>query len=568
MNKKWIIKSQEDSDLVEQMSKKLNVSKPISDILISRNIIDWTMAKAFFRPDLNDLHDPFLMKDMKKATDRICKAIEEKEKICFYGDYDVDGVTSVAMCYIFFSNLYKNITYYIPDRHTEGYGLSQKGIDRVFEDNVKLIITLDCGINALDKIRYGNEKGIDFIVCDHHQVEKTLPSAHAILNPKRQDCTYPFDGLSGCGVGFKLLAAFSKRQNISQEKVFALLDLVALSIACDIVPVDNENRILLKYGLDLINKKQRLGIRYLISVVRSRNTLSTSDLVFKLGPRINASGRIGKATDSVNLLIANSHFQAKEYARKIDETNKLRRKLDASTTQEALAMIAKKKIKYPRTNVLFHPKWNKGVIGIVASRCIERYYCPTVILTKSGENAIGSARSIENFDIYEAIKKCENLLIQFGGHSAAAGLSMELKNISAFQKYFEKVVAEQILNSEPMPKLYIDAVVELNVISSNFYSVIAQMAPFGPCNIKPRFLTRRVYSHSVNIIKNKYLTFKVSQENTSITLNAMGFELSKSHCDLLISNKLIDICYTIEKNNLPRQTSLCLLIRDIKPAFV
>ncbi len=563
MNRQWILKPEPDISLITRLAEEINVSKPIANILLSRNIKTLQEAKAFFRPDLQQLHDPMLMKDMDKAVERLIKAIEKQEKIMLYGDYDVDGTTSVAMCFSFFRDFYPHVIYYIPDRYAEGYGVSQKGIDYALQQGIELIITLDCGIKAVDKIQYAQTRQIDCIVCDHHKPGAALPPAYAVLDPKRKDCHYPFGELSGCGVGFKLLQAFCRKQRIAKEQLFKLLDFLAISIACDIVPINGENRILSKYGLDIINDKPRTGIEHLKQAAGFTKKLTTANLVFGFGPRINAAGRIDHARNAVELLIAGKKQDAQKRADELNKKNQERKDYESLTTQQALEIIKGNGLESQKTTVLFKPNWHKGVVGIVASRCIEKYYRPTIILTESKGKATGSARSVDGFDIYEAISACEDLIEQYGGHRYAAGLTMDIANIPAFQQRFEQVVSSTITTEQLIPKIYIDTVTPLCCINERFYNILRQMAPFGPANMQPVFLSKNVVVSNAKILKDKHLKFSVSQLGSNTTLSAIAFGLV-GHYNLLVSGKSLNLCYTIEENNFMDKTSLQLVIKDIR----
>ncbi|HEY8399612.1 MAG TPA: single-stranded-DNA-specific exonuclease RecJ, partial [Cytophagaceae bacterium] len=445
MNKRWDFKAIPDDESIKQLSEAINVNPSLATILIQRNIKTFDEAKSFFRPSLAELHDPFLMEDMVVAVSRIEKAIQRREKILIYGDYDVDGTTAVSLVYSFLKNVYPAIEYYIPDRYKEGYGISYKGIDYASKNHFSLIISLDCGIKSTEHIKYAKERSIDFIICDHHTPGQELPEAVAVLDPKRKDCNYPYKELSGCGVGFKLMEAFARKNNIPSSELLPFLDLVAISICSDIVPITGENRILTYYGLQQINKNPRPGVKALIGVSGLKKELDVTNVVFGLGPRINAAGRIAHANAAVQLLTCENTEEAEQWAKNIDDKNLTRKDFDSSITEEAIQMIEQDELLLQaRSTVLFKKDWHKGVIGIVASRCIEKYYRPTVILTESNNYATGSARSVDGFDLYEAISRCSDLLEQFGGHMYAAGLTLKKENIPAFAEKFESVVRELI----------------------------------------------------------------------------------------------------------------------------
>lgn len=489
--KKWIIEPEPDLKNVDKLSQAININPILSKILVNRGITSFEKAKSFFRPSIEDCHDPFLMKDMADATNRLTKAIDREESILVYGDYDVDGSTSVAMMYSFLKTYCKNIFYYIPDRYLEGYGISNKGIDYAKANNCSLIISLDCGIKALDQVDYANSNNIDFIICDHHNPGETLPKAVAVLDPKRQDCPYPFKELSGCGVGFKLIQAFCIQKKIPEHHAFELLDLVAISIAADIVNVTGENRTLAFYGLEKINFNPRPGIKALIQTSGLKDKITISNLVFQLGPRINAAGRIDHAHLAVRLLTAIHEDEALIIAENVSNKNTTRKDFDQNITSEALSIIEENtNMLSAKSTVLFNKNWHKGVIGIVASRCIEHHYRPTIIMTESNGKATGSARSVDGFDLYSAIESCKEYLEQFGGHKHAAGLTLSIDQIPSFTAAFEAVV-KNITEEQLIPKVNIDSYIEVDQITDKFYSILSQMDPFGPgiCNL---FLLQKI----------------------------------------------------------------------------
>ena len=491
MVKKWVYKELPADETVHTLSQQINVNQVIASILVQRSVLDYQQAKDFFRPSLDQLHDPFLMKDMDKAVDRLLLAIEKKEQILIYGDYDVDGTTAVALCYGFLKQHYKNLDYYIPDRYQEGYGLSQRAIDLAHQQEVSLVVTLDCGIKATELIAQAKARGIDFIICDHHRPGSVLPPAVAVLDPKREDCTYPFDELSGCGVGFKFMQGFCEKFSIPVASLYEYLDLVAVSIASDMVPITDENRVLTHFGLRKLNHSPRPGLKSLRNLAGSRSAMTVSDVVFGLAPRINAAGRIGHAKDAVKLLLSEDQNEAEHWAGQVNEKNITRRNVDANITEEALAMIEQRDPEQTaKSTVLYKEDWHKGVIGIVASRCLEKYYRPTIILTESKHKATGSARSVAGFDIYQAITECSDLLDQYGGHKYAAGLTLPLDKVTDFQERFEEVVSKSITEELLTPVIEVDQTISLNQLDDKLYKLLKQMAPFGPENRQPVFVTR------------------------------------------------------------------------------
>ncbi|MFN6945986.1 MAG: single-stranded-DNA-specific exonuclease RecJ, partial [Cytophagaceae bacterium] len=508
MDKRWLIKKAPLTEEIEKLSSAINTNSFLSGLLLQRGIADYSSAKNFFRPQLEQLHDPFLMKDMDLAVSRIIQAMDSEEKIMVYGDYDVDGTTSVSMFYDFLRKIYPNCCYYIPDRYKEGYGISYKGIDVASEDGCGLIISLDCGIKSLEHIEYAKERNVDFIICDHHQPGETLPEASAVLDPKRQDCSYPYKELSGCGVGFKFLQALCIAKKIDTTLLFNYLDLVAVSIASDIVPITGENRVMAFYGLKVLNESPRTGLKALINIAGlCDRTIEITNVVFGLGPRINAAGRIAHAKAAVELLLCEDEEEALRFAKEIDQNNTLRKDFDSSITDEALSLIESDEfLLQAKSTVLYKEDWHKGVIGIVASRCIEKYHRPTIIMTRSGDYFAGSARSVTGFDVYEAIEKCSDLLIQFGGHKFAAGLTIKPNNLEAFQKRFEEVVAEVITPEQLIPHIEVDLEIDLSVINTKFHDILDQMKPFGPGNMQPVFVSRNVSdSGRARLLKDQHI---------------------------------------------------------------
>jgi single-stranded-DNA-specific exonuclease len=563
LTKDWKIKPLPPQEKRDALSKAIHVNPYLSTLLLQRGIETFEEAKAFFRPDLTQLHDPFLMLGMKNAVARINTAIQEGEKVLIYGDYDVDGTTSVSLLYTFLSEYISAMEFYIPDRHSEGYGISYKGIDYAIEHHFSLIIALDCGIKSVEHVAYAKKNKVDFIICDHHNPGKEIPPAIACLDPKQPHCAYPYKELSGCGVGFKLLQAFCRHHDLSEEKLFHYLDLVAISIASDIVPITGENRILTFYGLQKINERKRSGIKALIEVSGFKKDLTVTNLVFGLGPRINAAGRIKHAKASVELLISATDDIALEHAKEINEKNLLRRELDGSTLTEAIALIEEdEQLISAKSTVLFKSDWHKGVIGIVASKCIERYYRPTIILTESNNKATGSARTVEGFDLYEAICECSDLLEQFGGHTHAAGLTLKIENIPAFVRRFEEVVSKRILPEQLIPSLHIDVELPLDVLSEKFYNILNQMAPFGPGNMSPLFRTNGVQPLKIRLLKDEHVKFCVKQEN-GLELEAIGFGMAE-YFPLVQSGSPLDICYSLDMNEFNGERRLQLMLKDLK----
>lgn len=581
MEKRWVIKKQGDSEKMEALMKLLKIDQSLANLLVQRGITNYDDAKEFFRPQLNKLHDPFLMKDMDVAIERIEKAIENNEKILVYGDYDVDGTTAVSLVYTYLKSLYPNVDFYIPDRYSEGYGISYKGIDFAHENKISLIIALDCGIKATEKIKYANEKSVDFIICDHHRPGDQLPEAYAVLDPKRKDCQYPYKELSGCGVGFKLIQAYQQKKKKNFDELEKYLDLVVVSIAADIVPVTGENRILAYYGLKLINHDPRPGLEaiFKFSGIKRRPTgprggfsftkeLTISDMVFLVGPRINAAGRLESAKNSVELLIAGSLEEASKLAEQINEINTERRSLDAQITQEALDNISTDEFMLKsKATIVYNPNWHKGVIGIVASRLTEIYYRPTIVLTKSNGLITGSARSVKDYDIYDAIDSCSYLLEHFGGHKYAAGLSLKQENLEKFKECFENVVNSTIEDSMLIPEIEIDADLNLNEIHSKFYRVLKQFAPFGPGNMAPVFRARELIDtgHGRIVGQNHLKLNVIHQRISSLPFPAIAFQQAYFH-EEMTKGEPFNICYHLEENEWNGIVSLQLNIKDLKPS--
>lgn len=564
MQKRWVLKPKGDAAIVNQLSKDLNINKVLANLLVQRGVNSYEDAKKFFRPVLNDLHDPFLMRDMDKAVVRLSEAIENKERILIFGDYDVDGTTAVALVYSQLQNFTGNIDFYIPDRYKEGYGISKEGIDYARETGCSLIIALDCGIKSVEKVAYANSFGIDFIICDHHTPGSSLPEATAVLDPKRSDCSYPYKELSGCGIGFKLLQALYQSRNISIEELIPSLDLVVVSIASDIVPITGENRVLAFYGLQQLNAYPRQGFKALLDLNRITKELTISDIVFIIGPRINAAGRISSGREAVELLISENPDEASVQSININDNNIERRNLDLNITDQALSIIdGDVTLQTRKTTVLFNKEWHKGVIGIVASRLTEKYYRPTVVLTESNGMATGSARSVKNFDLYSAIENCSDLLVQFGGHMYAAGLTLKVENVPAFQQKFEEVVSAMIDEQMLQQEIEIDQEINLDQITPSFYNVLRQFAPFGPGNMMPVFKSQNVFdSGYAKIVGNNHLKMYVAQEDTP-AFGAIAF----GHGEQLLNlnkKQRFDTCYAIEENVFNDKKTLQLNIKDLK----
>ncbi|WP_439556822.1 single-stranded-DNA-specific exonuclease RecJ [Dyadobacter sp.] len=567
IDKRWIHHPEftsEQQQTVAELAAALNLNPSLASLLVRRGILDFEQSRNFFRPELAHIHDPFLMKDMDMAVNRLIEAIDRGEKILVYGDYDVDGTTSVALFYGFLKRFYSNLDYYIPDRYEEGYGVSWQSINWASEHGFSLIVTLDCGVKSVDKVEAAAEQGIDFIICDHHRPGAELPKAVAVLDPKREDCEYPYKELTGCGVGFKLLQAFCIRQHIDIESLFEYLDLLVVSIAADIVPITGENRVLAFYGLKRLNASPRTGIKALIQVSGMSGHLDITNVVFGLSPRINAAGRIKHAKEAVRLLLSEQDEEAMEFAMEINKHNTERRTFDSSITEQALYMIENDDwFSTAKSTVLYKEDWHKGVIGIVASRCIEKYHRPTIILTHSHGKAAGSARSVPGFDVYEAIEECADLLEQYGGHTFAAGLTLPLQNLEAFRSRFNEIVSSRILPDQMVPMINIDTLLHLEAISPKFYNILRQMGPFGPGNMTPVFESRLVtLAGRPSIMKEKHIKFDVKQGNSQV-YTAVGFGLAQFYPDL-VSGKPFSICYSLEENNFRDKKTLQLSLKDIK----
>lgn len=564
MQKRWAVREMPDNDSVKKLAAELNIDPVLSALLLHRGITTFDEARYFFRPDIRHLHDPFLMAGMEKAIARIEQAIIANEKVMIYGDYDVDGTTAVSVVYSFFKSYIRNIEYYIPNRYTEGYGISTQGIDYAAANGVTLIVALDCGIKSVDKVAYANELGIDFIICDHHLPGEQLPDAVAILDPKQLHCEYPYKELSGCGIGFKLIQAFAEKNNIPFEQVSRYLDLVAISVACDIVHITGENRVLAHYGLQKINSNPCTGVKALMDVAGKKERLTISDIVFFLGPRINAAGRIDDAKHAVELLIASNFEAAQEKGLLINTQNLERKGHDLSITDEALSIIKSDEILVNRkSTVVFNEKWHKGVIGIVASRLTEKYYRPTVVLTHSNGHIAGSARSVLGFDLYEALSGCSDLLIQYGGHKYAAGLTMHPENVDAFMDRFEEVVSQTITPDQLIQEIRIDAEIKLDQIDSKFFRILSQYGPFGPENMTPVFLSRNVkLCGQPAIVGVDHLKMNVMQGG-SAAFDCIAFSQA-AWLPQLKNNISFDICYCIEEHVWRDKRSIQLNIKGIR----
>lgn len=583
LEKRWVVKSQGEATTVAKLSTELGISPVLANLLVQRGIDTLEKASRFFKPRLEELHDPFLMKDMERAVERIERAVKNREKIMVYGDYDVDGTTAVALVYTFLRRLgHDNLRFYIPDRYNEGYGVSIKSIDYAASKGVDLVITLDCGIKASEKVAYAKEKGIDYIICDHHLPADHLPEAVAVLDPKRHDCEYPFKELSGCGVGFKLVQAYALRNNIPFSEVEQLLDLVVVSIASDIVPLTDENRILAHFGLKRLNENPSKGLLSIIKICGlEKHTITIDDIVFKIGPRINAAGRMRVDEEdenaapsgghaAVNLLIERNEKVAENFGSMIDTFNQDRKSIDRSVTIEAHELIeSNPELKSRKSTVIYNPKWMKGIVGIVASRLIETYYRPTVVMTMSNGFATGSARSVPGFDLYQAVESCADLLENFGGHMYAAGLTMKPENVEEFTRRFNDYVEEHIDPQMLVPQVEIDSELQLGEITTEFRRKLNEFQPFGPGNPSPVFITRGISSVSARLVgaENEHLRMDLMQHqrrhNKLHTLPAIAFQ-QPTHFEWVRSGRPVDVCYTIVENHYRGTVSTQLRVKDIK----
>ena len=571
MTNKWNYQppTAEEKEQRDILAAELELDPVISLFLVRRGLKTVAEVKKFFKPSLNDLEDPFLMPDMDKAVKRLNRALGEKEKILIYGDYDVDGTTAVSLVYKYLRSYTSNLDYYIPDRYDEGYGISTKGIDYAAERGVTLIISLDCGIKAIDKIEYAKEKGIDFIICDHHLADDVLPDAVAVLDAKREDSHYPYEHLSGCGVGFKFMQAFAADNGFPFSELEKLLELTAVSIASDIVPITGENRILTYYGLKQINSNPSLGLKGIIDVCGlSGKEITISDIVFKIGPRINASGRMMNGREAVELLLAKDSAVARQKSENINQYNEERRELDKKITDEANAIISS--IQSNEDNkaiIVYNPDWHKGVIGIVASRLTEKYNRPAVVLTKSSGLIAGSARSVSHFDIYKAVESCRDLLVNFGGHTYAAGLSLKEENLQRFEERFLQIAAQEIVPEQLVPQIDIDAILDLKQINAKFMSDLKKMSPFGPDNHKPVFCTYGVQDYGTSKLvgrEQEHIKLEIiDSKSASSPMHGIAFGMSRFNAHIK-QMKPFDICYTIEENTYNGNTTLQLMVKDIR----
>ncbi len=570
MAKRWTYQDAPSPDLIKALSQSLGVEEALATLLVQRGVQTFEEAETFFRPDLAQLHDPFLMAGMREAVERLEKSIHQQEKVLIYGDYDVDGTTAVAMLYRFLQPYLPNLHFYIPDRHQEGYGISHQAVQWAQSENFKLIIALDCGIKAVAQVNAAKMAGIDVIICDHHLPSDTLPSAHAILNPKQTHCHYPFKELSGCGIGFKFLQGFCQKKKIDLKLLYAHLDLVVVSIAADMVPMVGENRTLAYFGLKKINHSPRPGLKALIdtSGLRQTASLDIRNLVFVISPRINAVGRLQHAHQAVSLLAANDSSSAEQFATDLNQINRQRKDLDHHCTEEALEMIAQQEQEdgKHKSTVLYAPHWHKGILGIVAARCIEHYYRPTVILSQDGidkEQAVGSARSIQNFDLYQAIQDCGDLLTRYGGHRYAAGISLPVKNIPAFRARLEEIAQQRISSTQMIPTQEVDLKIHLDQLDDKFYRILRQFAPFGPHNMRPVFVSEQLIWEDVRVLKEKHLKLRVQQREGQARFPVIAFGMADQYSALLQS-KSLDLCYCIEENHYQGKKTLQLIAKDFK----
>ncbi len=568
MEKRWVVKEKGDIAVVKQLAVSLGVSESLANLMVQRNITSREEAKAFFTPSLDYLHDPFLMKDMNIAVDRISTAIKKNERILVYGDYDVDGTTAVALMYSFLKDQYSNVEYYIPDRYKEGYGVSFQGLDYAYQQNCKVVITLDCGIKAVEKVKYARTKGLDVIICDHHYPGDEIPKAVAVLDPKQPSCNYPYKELSGCGVGFKLIQAYSRVHGIPFSNIYNYLDLVAVSIASDIVPLTGENRVLAYFGLKQLNESPRMGLKEIIRESEVSRALTIEDVVFKIGPRINAAGRMETGSKAVDLLVSCDSRLATGISKEINNFNIERRSVDRIITAEAMRMISEdQRTVNSRTTVLYNPTWKKGVIGIVASRLIETYYRPTVILTESNGFATGSARSVQGYDLYQAIEACSDLLESFGGHMFAAGLTLKKENIRPFMDRFEQFVHSTITEEQLTPRVFIDTDLLFSEVNEDFFKVMSQFQPFGPENMSPLFVSRNVFDTGSGRMvgsSGEHLKLDLCQESSGQkSFSAIAFGQA-NHFEYIRGGNSFDICYSLEMNEFRGNKNLQLNIKDIK----
>ena len=580
IEKRWVIKPQGDKEMVESLAFSMGIPNELANLLVQRGITTSNEATRFFNPKLSDLHDPFLMKDMDKAVERVDEAVRNGEKIMVYGDYDVDGTTAVALVYTFLRQIgHNNLTFYIPDRYTEGYGVSVRSIDIAAKQGVTLVIALDCGIKAVEKVEYAKQKGIDFIICDHHLPGDEIPAAVAVLDPKVDECHYPFDELSGCGVGFKLVQGYAQKKNIDFRKVERLLDLVVVSTAADIVPLTGENRVLAYYGLKMLNENPRKGLKSIIKICGlDKHQITIDDIVFKIGPRINAAGRMAVDHNdensapsgghaAVNLLIERDEDAAAHFGNDIESSNQKRKDIDRTVTLEAHEIIENNpEMKAHKSTVIYNPKWVKGIVGIVASRLIETYYKPTVVLTMSNGLATGSARSVPGFDLYQAVESCADLLENFGGHMYAAGLTMKPENVEEFTRRFHAYVEEHIDPALLVPQVEIDAEISFSTITPAFRATLSRFQPFGPGNSAPIFASRGVCGNDAKLVgaEAEHLKMDLTQrQKPNTTIGAIAFQ-QPTHYEWIRNGRPIDVCYTIVENHYRGTTTPQLRVKDIK----
>lgn len=564
MQKRWEFTEYDVAEAME-LHQQLNVNPIFCQLLVQRGIRTYDEAKKYFRPQLSHLHDPFLMKNMETAVHRIVEAIIKKEKILIYGDYDVDGTTSVALMYTFLSDFHELLDFYIPDRYKEGYGISIKGVEYAAKNNCSLVVALDCGIKAFEAIDFANDKGIDFIICDHHLPEEKLPEAYAILNPKQKDCSYPYKELSGCGIGFKLAEAFAQLYNLSfEEKIIPLLDLVAVSVACDFVPMTGENRVLAHFGLQQLNQQPRLGLHRLSEMLHKADNYTVRDIVFGIGPHINAAGRIEHANTAVQLLVSTEDAMATELSQDLISKNQKRRNIEHQIVLEAKEMVEHDvAFGEKKALVLFKEDWHKGVVGIVASKMVDEYHKPSIILTESNGRIVGSARSVLGFDIHAAIAQCEDLLVNFGGHKYAAGLTIKPANLEAFTQRFQMIVSQSISSTHEYPIQRIDAELNIDLINDKFWNLLNQFAPFGPLNMRPVFSSKQVKDTGYSkLIKDRHIKLVIQQKD-SAPIEGIAFGQGQ-HMTNLLAHKPFEVCYVIEENNFKGRSKLQLNVKDIR----
>ncbi|MBD3636337.1 MAG: single-stranded-DNA-specific exonuclease RecJ [Crocinitomicaceae bacterium] len=571
MEKRWVIKPEPKRETIAKLIEDVGITKPLATIMAQRGISNYEEAKAFFRPEIEDLHDPFLMKNMEEAVTRIEQAIAANENILIYGDYDVDGTSAVALMYSYLTMDYDQVGYYIPDRYKEGYGISEIGMQFAIDNSFSLVIALDCGTKAIEQIAFAKEYGVDVIVCDHHTPGDKLPDA-IVLNPKQEGCEYPYDELCGCGIGFKLAQAINQTRGGTIEDIYHLLDLVMVAIGADIVPMTGENRILAYYGMHVLNNNPRIGFQQLLALAQKTGELSVTDVVFTIAPRINAAGRIDTGNKAVELLLAETMDEVDDISKAINQHNEVRKDLDREMTKEALEMIVNDDwLLNAKSTVVFKEDWHKGVVGIVASRLTETYYRPTIVLTESNGMAVGSARSVKGFNVYEAINACADLLVQFGGHFYAAGLTMEMEKVDDFKTRFNEVVESSISDEMLVPEIEIDCEIDFRDIYEEqrsgiprFYRILKQLAPFGPGNMRPVFVSRNVRdAGSSRVLKDEHLKLSLVQEEyPDIVLNGIAFGMA--HWYEILQNGPVDIAYTIEENHWNGYVNLQLMVKDMK----